>query len=335
MHIEILPSNFIINPVVESGSFRISNFLLAMVRFVNNTNEKMELIELAINVFAKNKNVKRIVYCGEALASRIVDSKENCILSPGEEAIIRKEHFSVLCNLAVDMLDIKVYYKQNREKRSEHLTVPVVNYKTQNNYIFPVRGGGWQVNGNYDCLGAHRIPAMASMEFAIDLGLLNSESKYEWDDGMKNENALCYGQEIVAIDDGEVVDYYNTADWRAFPSNDPESDWVRIGKQFGQVPLHCGNYAIIKHDHGEYSLYGHMIQHSVTVKNGMHVKQGDVLGNLGNVGFSGAPHLHFHLMDGPEMFEANGLPCHFTNIIDMGGRPLSLIQEEYTIVFTK
>jgi hypothetical protein len=43
---------------------------------------------------------------------------------------------------------------------------------------------------------------------------------------MKNEDALCYGQEIIAIGDGKVVDCYNTADWRAFPSDDPESDWV-------------------------------------------------------------------------------------------------------------
>lgn len=333
MSIDILSSNFIINPVVESGSFRISNFLLGGVRFVNNTDEQMELIELAFDAFATNKPIKRIVYSGEALALRIANSKESCILMPGEEAIIRKEHFSIISESAVDMLDIKMCYKQSGEKRSEHSTIQVVNYKTQNNYIFPVKGGGWQVNGNYDCLGAHRIPAPASMEFAIDLGLLNSESKYEWNDSMRNEDALCYGQEIIAIGDGEVVDCYNTADWRAFPSNDPESDWVRIGKEFGQVPLHCGNYVVIRHDHDEYSLYGHMIQHSVTVKKSVHVKQGDVLGKLGNVGFSGAPHLHFHLMDNPELFKANGIPCYFTNIIDMAGRPLSLIQEEYTIVF--
>jgi hypothetical protein len=333
MSISIVPGNFIVNPVVENGRFCISNFLLGMVRFVNSTGEKIELCELSFEVFAVGKPVKKIIYSGEALALRIANGKDSLML-PGEEVIIRKEHFSVVSGSAVDMLDVKVSYRQSGEK-SEHLSIPVVNYKTQNNYIFPVRGGGWQVNGNYDCLGAHRIPAMASMEFSIDLGLLNSENQYEWNGSMKNEDALCYGQDIIAIGDGEVVECYNTADWRALPSNDPESDWVRIGKQFGQVPLHCGNYVILRHDHDEYSLYGHMIPHSVTVEKGMHVKQRDVLGKLGNVGFSNAPHLHFHLMDSPELFKANGLPCHFTNIIDMAGRPLSLIQEEYTIVFAK
>jgi len=143
------------------------------------------------------------------------------------------------------------------------------------------------------------------------------------------------GHDIIVIGDGEVVDCYNTADWRIFPSDDPNSGWIKIKNQFGNTPLHCGNYVIIKHDNDEYSLYGHMIQHSVTVKKGMKVKQGDILGKLGNTGFSFSPHLHFHLMNGSDIFEARGLPCHFTNISDMLGRPLSLIMEEYTIVMTK
>ena len=330
MKIELKPNKYIINPAIDAGDFFISDFLVREVRIMNNIEKQIEFVDLVFELFAAGKPVKKIVYSGEALLSKVA-----CVLSPNEEAIIQNEHFYVMSGSPVDTLDIKTYFKQDGEEKTEHLTVPVVNYKTKNEYIFPVKGGSWQVHGNYDCIGAHRIPAPASMEFAIDLGMLNSENRYEWNDGMKDEDALCYGQEIIAIGDGEVVDCYNTADWRIFPSGDPNSDWVKIGEQFGSVPQHCGNYVIVKHDNDEYSFYGHMIQHSVTVKKGMSVKQGDVLGRLGNVGFSGAPHLHFHLMDGPELFEARGLPCHFTNIIDMCGRPLSLIQEEYTIVFVK
>ena len=330
MKIELKPNKYIINPAIDAGDFFISDFLVREVRIMNNIEKQIEFVDLVFELFAAGKPVKKIVYSGEALLSKVA-----CVLSPNEEAIIQNEHFYVMSGSPVDTLDIKTYFKQDGEEKTEHLTVSVVNYKTKNEYIFPVKGGSWQVHGNYDCIGAHRIPAPASMEFAIDLGMLNAENIYEWNDNMKDEDALCYGQKIIAIGDGEVVDCYNTADWRIFPSGDPESDWVKIGEQFGSVPQHCGNYVVIKHDNDEYSFYGHMIQHSVTVKKGMSVKQGDVLGRLGNVGFSGAPHLHFHLMDGPELFEARGLPCHFTNIIDMCGRPLSLIQEEYTIVFVK
>ena len=313
----ISASNFIINAVVEADNFCISDFLLREVRFINDTENQIEISEVVFELSAANKSIKKVAYSGM------------------EEYVIRNEHFFVVSDLPVDKLDIIIYYKQTGEFKTEQRTVKVVNYKTKNRYIFPVKGGGWQVHGNYDCIGAHRIPAPASMEFAIDLGLLNSQNKYEWNDGMKNEDALCYGQEIIAIGDGEVADCYNTADWRIFPSGDPNSDWVKIGQQFGSVPQHCGNYVILKHANDEYSFYGHMIQNSVTVKKGMQVKQGDVLGKLGNAGFSFSPHLHFHLMDSPDLFEANGLPCHFTNIVDMCGRPLSLIQEEYTIVFTE
>jgi hypothetical protein len=302
-----------------------------------NDDEQTELCELAFELFAETRPVKKIIYSGDALAARIVGGKENCAILPGGSATVRNEHFFAMSASPVDSLDIAVYYRQNGEEKSGHLAVPVVNYKTKNEYIFPVRGKGWQVHGNYDCLGSHRIPAPASMEFAIDLGMLDFENKitYEWNANRKNEDALCYGKEILAIGDGEVVDCYSTADWRAFYSDDPESDWVRIGKQYGSVPLHCGNYVIIRHANDEYSFYGHMIQNSVTVQKKMSVKQGDVLGKLGNVGFSFSPHLHFHLMDGPDLFEACGLPCHFTNIVDMCGRQLSLICEEYTIIMVK
>jgi hypothetical protein len=38
------------------------------------------------------------------------------------------------------------------------------------------------------------------------------------------------------------------------------------------------------------------------------VKRGDVLGKLGNSGNTSAPHLHFHLMDGPSALASNGIP---------------------------
>lgn len=101
------------------------------------------------------------------------------------------------------------------------------------------------------------------------------------------------------------------------------------------MPLQCGNYAIIEHDNGEYSLYGHMIYHSLTVKIDDYVKQGEVIGRIGNTGKSGCPHLHFQLMNGPDYSTARGLPCHFINITDARHHNLGLICEEYTIVIAK
>jgi len=43
-----------------------------------------------------------------------------------------------------------------------------------------------------------------------------------------------------------------------------------------------------------------------------------VLGLLGNSGNSDAPHLHFHIMDGPSPLKANGLPYAFTRFTGRG-----------------
>lgn len=258
-------------------------------------------------------------------------------LNPGEEGVIINEYFLLVAKLPVDLLGIKIYYKQNEKEKVEYLTINVINYHTPKKYIFPVKGV-WQINGNYDCYNGHR--SQYSMEFAIDLGKLHSNGLFEWKKDMQEEDYLSYGEEVYAIGDGEVVDCFNNSYWHInFPhdtaSEEEKADRKKIQEEVGKLPIQCGNYVVIRHEHDEYSFYGHMIQNSVIVQKGQIVKQGDMLGKIGNVGFSGAPHLHFHLMDGADFYSARGLPCHFTNLVDCGRNPLSLIQEEYTIVLAE
>ncbi|MFH0993982.1 MAG: hypothetical protein V1844_00565 [Pseudomonadota bacterium] len=42
--------------------------------------------------------------------------------------------------------------------------------------------------------------------------------------------------------------------------------------------------------------------------------KGVVIAKVKNTGNSGAPHLHFQLMDSPDFFIANGLPIMFENL---------------------
>ena len=58
----------------------------------------------------------------------------------------------------------------------------------------------------------------------------------------------------------------------------------------------------------------HMRQGSVVVKAGDHVKQGDVIGHLGNSGDSFGPHLHYQLQSGPELFRDPSIPFRFQNV---------------------
>ncbi len=53
-----------------------------------------------------------------------------------------------------------------------------------------------------------------------------------------------------------------------------------------------GNYVIISHGGGVYSLYGHLLK-GITVKKGQTVSKGQVVGFMGNSGYSKGQHLHF------------------------------------------
>ena len=56
-----------------------------------------------------------------------------------------------------------------------------------------------------------------------------------------------------------------------------------------------GNYVKIRHDNGMYTLYAHMKYGSVTVKVGQRVSRGQVIGYMGNTGYSFGAHLHFEV----------------------------------------
>lgn len=361
MQMQILPQNFIAGPAIPVMDCLQSDFVLKALRFVNDSSQPAELTQLTFELFSDGTVFREIVYNGQALLARLKESGGrvknadpwgrksmlgssvswapdrlscSCMLRPAEEAALTNEFFISVAKTAVDQLGIRLDYRQGDDCKTKRAAVPVVNYRTSNIYHFPVKGV-WQVNGNYDCYGAHR--SQYSMEFAIDLGKLDPEGLSVWKSGMRDEESLSYAEQVLAIGDGEVVDCFNEAFWRVnFPvdtaGKEEKAARAEAEKAVGRLPIQCGNYAVIKHANSEYSFYGHMIRHSVTVQKGDLVRRGDALGRIGNVGFSGAPHLHFHLMDGPDFYSARGLPCHFANLTDCFGNEVFLIQEEYTIV---
>jgi murein DD-endopeptidase MepM/ murein hydrolase activator NlpD len=60
-----------------------------------------------------------------------------------------------------------------------------------------------------------------------------------------------------------------------------------------------GLWVVIRHDNGDYSVYGHMYHYYVTV--GEHVTAGQHIADIGDNGQSTGPHLHFGVMHGKLM----------------------------------
>jgi murein DD-endopeptidase MepM/ murein hydrolase activator NlpD len=75
-----------------------------------------------------------------------------------------------------------------------------------------------------------------------------------------------------------------------------------------------GNYIIIRHKHGFYTRYAHLL--SFKVRTGQRVQQGDVIGYIGNTGRSTGPHLHYEVHIGSDVVD----PYKFLNIRSVAGR---------------
>ncbi|HNR85299.1 MAG TPA: cell division protein FtsA [Taishania sp.] len=99
--------------------------------------------------------------------------------------------------------------------------------------------------------------------------------------------------------------------------------------------------AILDIGGGRYAFYAHCVPNSFMVEIGDVVKEGDPIGLLGNSGNSDAPHLHFHIMDGTDIFFSNGLPFvvkKYTKVGDFETGPTTptivtnSMMEEYSII---
>ncbi|MBV7246037.1 MULTISPECIES: M23 family metallopeptidase [Streptomyces] len=69
-----------------------------------------------------------------------------------------------------------------------------------------------------------------------------------------------------------------------------------------------GNHVILDLGDSTYAVYAHLQRGSLQVKPGDRVRAGQRLGRVGNSGNTTEPHLHFHLMDGPDPDSARGIP---------------------------
>ncbi|MBA3488535.1 MAG: M23 family metallopeptidase [Longispora sp.] len=137
-----------------------------------------------------------------------------------------------------------------------------------------------------------------TQRFAVDWEQLNSEGRIYSGPREDPKSYAIYGEEAIAVTDATVV---STVDGllEQTPGKFPTDISVEQAD---------GNAVILDLGGGRYALYAHMQPGSLRVKQGDKVKRGDVLGLVGNTGNSLAPHLHFHVMDGPDSLASNGLP---------------------------
>ncbi len=74
-----------------------------------------------------------------------------------------------------------------------------------------------------------------------------------------------------------------------------------------------GNYVVISHGDGNFTLYAHLHENTITVSEGESVEQGQVIGKMGSSGRSTGTHLHFEVRVGSNSINATAQPRDFIN----------------------
>ena len=171
----------------------------------------------------------------------------------------------------------------------------------------PMQGPGWMVMETTSPL-THHFRAQISMNgvtrvpqrFAQDWVYLDPVSgQAAAGNATFARNYYGFGKEILAVANGTVVDAGDSLP-------DAEIIYSPLGTTIATA---AGNYVILDLGNRKYACYAHMVNGSVRVKTGDIVKEGQVLGLMGNSGNSDIPHLHFQVVtDIPSFLGAEGYP---------------------------
>lgn len=261
----------------------------------------------AIEFYAGANRVKTVELGASALKAVRKVSYQN--LAAQEEVFDLQHYFSEPVALHVD----KIVYNleliaRGGETVRKILEIPVSSYVQKTKLIFPLKGE-FVVAGGHDFNEEHK--GEWSQQYAYDILALGPHYEIARTNGETNADFLAWGREIIAPADGTVVYARNDIQDNPRPGVIMINAFVKMPEPMWAV---AGNVVVIDHGNGEFSLLAHMQKGSVRVKTGDKVKQGDVLGLLGNSGNSDAPHLHYQLMAGGVIYRSDGLPSHFENI---------------------
>lgn len=184
----------------------------------------------------------------------------------------------------------------------------------------PLAGKHWvAINGCCDADGVHRntgLPVNGKIRFAqryaIDWMRLDGQGRLAHGDLTDVHSYAAYGADVLAVADGVVVDALDALEDQRPPSL-PAPSTITLGNV-------DGNHVVLDIGNGLFAFYAHLQQggFGVRVKRGDRVKRGQLIGKLGNSGNSSAPHLHFHVMDGPSVLGSNGVPYHIDRFFFAG-----------------
>ena len=181
----------------------------------------------------------------------------------------------------------------------------------------PLRAGRWLAHEGPGAAQSHHWGSLVAVNgqltipqrYALDLVGVDARGRVMSDkiaDIRQGRHAdwFGYGAEVIAVADGVVVSTRN--DQQEHNPLEPQPEPVAL-----TTDGLFGNYVVLKIAPGVFAGYAHLQRGSVAVKPGDRIRQGQLLGRLGQSGNSAAPHLHFQLANAATFEGSEGVPYVF------------------------
>jgi peptidase M23-like protein len=206
------------------------------------------------------------------------------------------------------------------------MTVSPQPCPTRAQLVLPLTGRVLVLDG-HDLFSHHRRfsylhPSMKAFgvfdnpaRFALDLVVVDAAARKFTGEGKHDEDWFGWGQPVRAPADGTVA-----AAFDGQPDNTivgSENLWTDRSIRKNEMTI-AGNYVLVDHGRGEYSLVQHLRSGSVRVRKGDRVRSGQVVAQVGNSGSSLMPHVHYELRSGWGLRGITSSPAHFRNLRVLG-----------------
>jgi hypothetical protein len=329
-----------------SGNHNLKSVLIHNISIINNSDHPLELQTVSINILEEGTPVQTqkirssklnstAQYLHGAQKQGVIDALDfvfrpdimfgeaktipnGTSINPGESLFLPSQTIIVSAECEKIRITVDASYKE--QVITESLELPVAEYKQKNDHRFPLEGTCY-VSSGADLFSEHRWVGM--QEFGYDLVRLSGDGGMYSGSGRHVEDYYGYNSEILASASGVVVkiidEFLDSVDRLPREGESNEEYFGRLLATSSELLVGdpyrgAGNYVLIQHPGGEFSLYGHLKPRSVCVEKGDRVEPGAVIGRLGHSGNSPFPHLHFHVCNGEDFMYARSLPVQFSNI---------------------
>ncbi|MFJ8888672.1 M23 family metallopeptidase [Streptomyces sp. NPDC102402] len=180
----------------------------------------------------------------------------------------------------------------------------------------PVTGRWVALNSPADKVPSHGTHGYGQT-YAIDIVAEPEEGsrppfRWLWPVARPNRDFPAFGAPLVAAADATVVHASDGRRDHLSRNSGPALAYLMLVeaslRDMAGARWIVGNHLVLDLGDGTYAVYAHLRRGSLQVRAGDTVRAGQLLAHCGNSGNSTEPHVHFQLMDHPDLDVARGIP---------------------------